>query len=49
MRIEFSKNFEKEYRNFSAKRQNKIDAAIELFLTDSANRALRTHALKGNG
>jgi addiction module RelE/StbE family toxin len=47
MRIEFSKNFEKEYQKLPAKKQDKVDAAITLFMTDSDSRALRNHALKG--
>ena len=47
MRIEFSRNFEKEYCKLPTKKQNKVDAAIKLFLQDSTNRVLRNHALKG--
>ncbi|GBR76792.1 toxin ParE [Candidatus Termititenax persephonae] len=47
LRIEFSKNFEKEYRKLSVKKQDRVEAAIEIFLLDNASPVLRKHALKG--
>ncbi|MDR1997511.1 MAG: type II toxin-antitoxin system mRNA interferase toxin, RelE/StbE family [Candidatus Margulisbacteria bacterium] len=47
MRVEFSKNFEKEYRKLRPGKQDKVDAAIGLFLTDHAHPQLRKHALTG--
>ncbi|MDR1323257.1 MAG: type II toxin-antitoxin system mRNA interferase toxin, RelE/StbE family [Candidatus Margulisbacteria bacterium] len=47
MRVEFSKNFDKEYQKLPAKKQDKVDATIEMFMSDCTNRTLRNHALKG--
>jgi addiction module RelE/StbE family toxin len=47
MRVEFSKNFDKEYQKLPAKKQDKVDTTMELFMSDCTNQTLRNHALKG--
>lgn len=46
-RLRFSKAFDKRYQKLTVRQQQKVDAALELFLSDPNARVLRRHELKG--
>ncbi|MDR1830308.1 MAG: hypothetical protein LBQ76_05995, partial [Candidatus Fibromonas sp.] len=48
MILELTKKFTEEYSNLPRKTQEKIDAALKLFLENKYNPILRNHALQGN-
>lgn len=48
MKLELTKNFAKEYSKLPRKSQEKVDAALKLFLENKYNPILRNHALQGN-
>jgi len=48
MILELTKKFAKEYSNLPRKSQERVDAALKLFLENKYNPILRNHALQGN-
>ncbi|HUY69475.1 MAG TPA: type II toxin-antitoxin system mRNA interferase toxin, RelE/StbE family [Candidatus Tyrphobacter sp.] len=47
MRIRFHRNFEKQYKKFSAKTKAKIRERLSLFLRDEFDPILNNHPLRG--
>ena len=47
MQLEFSKEFEKQFKKLNSKQQLKVEDAIEQFTKDRSAASLRLHALKG--
>lgn len=47
MDVNFTKAFNKQFEKLSETRQERVKAAITLFLTDTSAVSLRNHALKG--
>lgn len=47
MRIQFHRNFEKQYQRLPTKVKDKFLEKVEIFLQDEFNPLLNNHALKG--
>jgi len=47
MKIFWSKNFHKQYKQLNLKNQDLVGKALELFLKDPFDAKLRNHSLKG--
>jgi addiction module RelE/StbE family toxin len=47
MQLEFSKEFDKQFKKLNSKQQLKVENAIKQFVIDKSVASLRLHALKG--
>ena len=47
MKILFHKNFEKQYKKLTKKKQDKVQKKLSLFLEDTFNPILKNHSLRG--
>ncbi|MBU0974983.1 type II toxin-antitoxin system mRNA interferase toxin, RelE/StbE family [Patescibacteria group bacterium] len=47
MKIDFHKNFEKQYDKLNKKQKTKFQERLKLFSVDPFDKALNNHALKG--
>jgi addiction module RelE/StbE family toxin len=47
MRAEFHRTFDKQFAKLPKKRQDKVIAAIDLFLSEPMDSSLRNHSLTG--